>query len=113
MFREWKRLVVGGPRHAPRARLGVHRLEDRQNPSTAFLATDLVSDLPGVAPITDPTLVNAFGISLSPTGGAFWVSANGTGLSELYGGDVGGSPVSQPFKVTIPGGTPTGQVFNG
>ena len=61
------------------ARLRVELLEDRSTPSaaapTAYLATDLVSDQPGVAPVTDPTLVNAWGISLSPNGGAFWVSA--------------------------------------
>jgi len=78
----------------------------------SFIATDLVSDQPGVAPITDPTLVNAWGISLSPTGGGFWISSNGQGLSEVYGGDVKGSPISQPFKVNIPTGKPTGQVFN-
>ena len=78
-------------RKAPRTRLACQQLEDRCNPSTSFLATDLVSDLPGVARVTDPSLVNAFGISLSPTSGAFWVSSNGNGLSELYSGDVNGS----------------------
>src|SRR5256885_7502913 len=92
--------------------LCLETLEDRSNPSTAYLPTFLVSDLPGVAAVTDPTLVNAWGISLSPNGGAFWVSSNARGLSELYGGDVNGSAISQPFKVTIPGGSPTGQVFN-
>ncbi|MCI0456185.1 MAG: TIGR03118 family protein [Gemmataceae bacterium] len=89
-------------------------LEARWLPSgsTAYLATDLVSDQPGVARNLDPTLVNGWGISLNQSGGAFWVSAAETGLSEVYGGDVKGSPISQPFKVTIPGGSPTGQVFN-
>src|SRR5205085_12222824 len=98
---------------SPLSRLSLERLEDRCNPSTAFLATDLISDQPGVAAVTDPTLVNAWGISLSPTAGAFWVSSNGNSLSEVYGGDVNGSAISQPFKVNIPGGAPTGQVFNG
>src|SRR5262249_28028895 len=48
----------------------------------------------------------------SPNGGAFWVSSSGGGVSELYLGDLAGSPVTQPFKVTIPGGSPTGQGFN-
>src|SRR5207247_4084845 len=77
-----------------------------------FLQTNLVSDLPGVAQIQDPTLVNPWGISLAPSSGAFWVSATGTGLSELYLGDVNGGPVTQPFFVVIPGESPTGQVFN-
>jgi hypothetical protein len=51
--------------------------------ATLFLQTNLVSDQPGVALNLDPTLVNAWGISAAPTAGAFWVSANGTGLSEL------------------------------
>src|SRR6478672_8117549 len=104
MFRAFNR------RSSPfvRTRLGVHQLDDRCNPSTAFLATDLISDQPGVAPIVDPPLVNAWGISLSPNGGTFWVSSNGAGLSELYGGDVNGSPITQPFKVTAPGGALTG-----
>jgi uncharacterized protein (TIGR03118 family) len=93
------------------ARLAVERLEDRSNPSTAFLVHPLVSDLPGVAPLTDPTLVNAWGIAVGPQ--SFWVSANGTDLSEVYVGDVGGTALNAPFKVDIPGGAPTGQVFNG
>jgi uncharacterized protein (TIGR03118 family) len=88
-------------------------LDDRCNPSTSYLAINLISDLPGVAQITDPTLQNAWGVSLSPTGGGFWVSSNGQNLSEVYGGDVNGSAISQPFKVAIPGGAPSGQVFNG
>jgi uncharacterized protein (TIGR03118 family) len=104
------------PRLSGRPQLAVRRLEDRCTPSntaTAYIATNLISDQPGVAAVTDPTLVNAWGISLSPTGGAFWVSANGSNLSEVYGGDVNGSAITQPFKVNIPGGEPTGQVFNG
>jgi uncharacterized protein (TIGR03118 family) len=96
------------------ARLRTELLEDRNTPSgnaTAFLATDLVADQPGIAPVTDPTLVNPWGIALNPNG-AFWISANGANLSEVYTGDVNGSTIAQPFKVTTPGGDPTGQVFN-
>jgi uncharacterized protein (TIGR03118 family) len=97
----------------PRVRPQVETLECRCVLATAYLATDLVSDQPGVAPVTDPTLVNAWGISLNPAGGAIWVSSADAGLSEVYSGDVNGSPISQPFKVNIPGGSPTGQVFAG
>jgi uncharacterized protein (TIGR03118 family) len=96
----------------PRVQFNLERLEDRSNPSTAFIAQNLISDQAGVAPVMDPTLVNAWGISLSPSGGGFWVSANGSDLSEVYGGNVNGSAISQPFKVNIPFGAPTGQVFN-
>src|SRR5581483_11939497 len=97
----------------PTARLRAELLEDRSTPSsaTAYLATDLISDQPGVAPTTDKTLVNAWGIALNPNG-AFWISANGTDLSEVYTG-VDGLPIGVPFRVTIPDGAPTGQVFNG
>jgi uncharacterized protein (TIGR03118 family) len=99
-------------RKPARPRLALEALEHRSLPSANFLQTNLVSDLPGLAQVLDPTLKNAWGISLSPNGGAFWVSSNGGGVSELYLGDVNGTPISAPFKVTIPGGSPTGQVFN-
>ena len=81
---------------------------------TAYLATDLVSDQPGVSPILDPHLINAWGIALSPTGGAFWVSSEVVGVSTLYTGDVpGGSSLAKvALEVSIPGGHPTGTVFN-
>jgi uncharacterized protein (TIGR03118 family) len=98
------------PPSARRARPALESLEDRSNPSTAFLQTDLVSDRPGFAPVTDPTLINGWGIAVGPV--SFWVSSNGKDLSEVYTGDVNGSAIGTPFKVTIPGGAPTGQVFN-
>lgn len=80
----------------------------------AYQVTNLVADLPGVAAVTDPDLVNPWGISFSPTG-AFWLSDNGTGLTTLYDG----AGLKQPLIVTVPppvgssdAGTPTGQVFN-
>jgi uncharacterized protein (TIGR03118 family) len=83
------------------------------------LQTNLVSDLPGVAAVTDPNLVNPWGISESG-GSPFWVSDNGAGLSTLYQAPgAGNTPVSiNPLAVSIPspagpsGGTPTGTVFN-
>ncbi len=72
--------------------------------------TNLVSDQPGVAAMTDPDLVNPWGISFAPTS-PFWVSDNGPGLATLYRG----TGVKQGLVVTIPpAGTsaPTGQVFN-
>ena len=76
-----------------------------------FQVTNLVSDQPGVAQITDPNLVNAWGISSSPTS-PFWVSDNGTGHVTLYS-VVGGVPTKLGLTVTIPGdGSVTGQLFN-
>src|SRR5262249_10154761 len=86
-------------RKRPRARLNVEALEDRWVPSTAYLATDLVSNQPGVAPITDPHLVNGWGISINP-GGVFWVSSNGQNLSTLYKGDaVSGNVTKSSLEV--------------
>ena len=43
----------------------------------------------------------------------FWVANNGSGTSTLYAGDVNGSPfVKNALVVSIPGGLPTGTVFN-
>jgi uncharacterized protein (TIGR03118 family) len=88
-------------------------------PSGTVLQTNLVSDLPGVAAVQDPNLVNSWGIAESGTS-PFWVSDNGTGLSTLYAvPGLGNTQVSvNPLVVTIPtpanpaDGTPTGTVFN-
>src|SRR5262245_19685923 len=89
---------------APGFRPQVEALEDRFVPSTAYIATDLVADQPGIGRLTDPNLVNAWGISLNPNG-AFWVSGNETGVSVLYTGDVNGSAVDIfDLVVAIPGG---------
>ncbi len=83
------------------------------NATGSFQQTNLVSDQVG-ALILDPMLVNAWGISSNPAGGTFGVSANGSGVSELYAGDVNGSSIAKtPLVIQVPGGAPTGQVFNG
>jgi len=78
--------------------------------------TNLVSDVPGLAHVTDPSLVNPWGLASSSTS-PWWVADNGTGVSTLYNGNTG---AKQALTVTIPtavGGTPpstpTGVVFNG
>src|SRR5919204_6614095 len=74
---------------------------------------NLVSDVNGKAELKDPDLVNAWGLAFGPTTPA-WVADNGTDNSTLYTGGVGSSPVSKvPLTVSIPGGAPTGLVFNG
>ena len=96
----------------PAAHAAVKQASVAANANNIYLATDLVSDQPGVAPITDSTLVNGWGIAVDPTSGEFWVSAADSGVSEVYGGDVAGKPLNSKYKVAIPGGAPTGQVFN-
>jgi uncharacterized protein (TIGR03118 family) len=82
-------------------------------PLTAgFTQINQVSDQPGVANVTDPDLVNAWGLALSPTS-PLWSANNGTNTATLYSGGLGGASVGKvPLTVTIPGGAPTGQVFN-
>jgi uncharacterized protein (TIGR03118 family) len=83
-----------------------------------FNVTNLVSDQPGVAKITDPSLVNSWGITESSTS-PFWISDNGTGLSTLYSVPGATPPVTKvPLTVTInpaagaASAAPTGTVFN-
>ena len=80
----------------------------------AFIATNLVTDDQAAHPaaLTDPNLVNAWGISRSGTS-PFWVSDNGTGVSTLYRvNPVTGVPSINPLVVSIPGvGNVTGQAF--
>jgi uncharacterized protein (TIGR03118 family) len=79
---------------------------------TTFTQDNLVSDQAGVAALTDPNLVNPWGMSRSATS-PIWVSDNGADVSTLYNGAVNGSPVTQvPLVVSTPGGAPTGQVNN-
>jgi uncharacterized protein (TIGR03118 family) len=78
-----------------------------------LLRSDLVSDQEGAATL-DPTLVNAWGLSFSPTGLA-WIAANGSGQVNVY--DVTGHPTAPGMTVpttagNAPPSAPTGQVFN-
>jgi uncharacterized protein (TIGR03118 family) len=79
---------------------------------TSYQQTNLISDIPGVARITDANLVNPWGQAASPTS-PLWVADNGTNVSSLYTGGVNGSiPTIVPLVVSIPEGAPTGVVFN-
>src|SRR5215813_222664 len=87
-------------------------LEDRCVLSAGFAQLNLTSDVPGLARVTDPDLVNPWGIAFSPTG-PFWFAENGGGVSDILDGR--GKPFS--LIVTVPSGVrsdsaPTGTVFN-
>jgi len=78
-----------------------------------YAQRNLVSDQTGRAELLDPSLVNAWGLAFGPMTPA-WVANNGTDNSTLYSGGVGGTPVVKiPLTVSIPGGAPTGMVYNG
>ena len=80
-------------------------------PVHGYVQTNLVSDQTGQALVTDPNLVNPWGLSNAPTS-PLWVSDNGADVSTLYSAADGATPAIVPLVVSIPGGAPTGQVFN-
>jgi len=86
----------------------------------SYEVTILVSDGSQASVHTDSKLVNPWGIAFNPN--AFvWIANNGTDSSTLYDGDGNPSPPPNPTPpppggpliVSIPGGKPTGIVFNG
>ena len=95
------------------ATAGALLLAGRPAAAQPYAQTNLVSSVPGLAAVTDPQLINAWGLSFSPTS-PYWISDAGTGVSTLYNA----AGVKQGLVVTIPGpgggvpGVPTGQVFN-
>ena len=72
-----------------------------------------MSDLSTVGvEIVDQNLKNPWGLAASPTS-PLWVADNNGNVATVYPGDVNGSPITGPvLTVPIPGGVPTGQVFN-
>ena len=80
----------------------------RHGDRDSYVETPIVSDQPGVAPVTDPNLVNPWGISFGPTT-PLWVANNGTSTSTLYSTNTGAA--KRPLVVSTQPG-PTGTVFN-
>jgi uncharacterized protein (TIGR03118 family) len=83
-----------------------------------YTQTNLVSNTAGAAPVTDPQLINPWGISRG-SGSPWWVSDNATGFSTLYNGPgakqslIVTIPPADPNNKKTPTGTPTGTIFNG
>lgn len=83
--------------------------------SNQYQQTNLVANKPGIAAVTDPNLINPWGVSRS-SANPWWVSDNNAGVATLYSG-VG---AIVPLVVTIPpsdpnvasSGSPTGTIFN-
>ena len=78
---------------------------------TAFTEVNQVSNVPGRAALTDPDVVNAWGLALSPTS-PLWVANNGTDTSTLYAGGANGATVTKVSLTVAVAGAPTGQAFN-
>jgi uncharacterized protein (TIGR03118 family) len=83
-----------------------------------YTQTNLVSNAAGVAPVTDPQLVNPWGLSRN-SGSPWWVSDQATGFSTLYNGAgakqslIVTIPPADPTNKNTPTGTPTGTIANG
>jgi uncharacterized protein (TIGR03118 family) len=98
--------------------VGCHKTQINNNNNNElhdFQQVNLVANSAAYAPaLTDPTLLNAWGIAWSPTGIA-WVNSLSGHVSELYTGE--GAIVRPPVNVSSPadtiGGLPTGIVFAG
>ncbi len=77
----------------------------------AYIQHNLVADTPGVADLTDPNLINPWGIALSATS-PFWISDNGTGLATVYSTSTATTITIASLKVTIPpGASDSGSTF--
>jgi uncharacterized protein (TIGR03118 family) len=79
-----------------------------------YFQTNLVADVDGFGALrTDPTLVNAWGLTIAPTG-SVWIAGNGSGMSAVY--DTNGiptlNPVGMPFQGVPNASAPTGVIFN-
>src|ERR1044072_1223470 len=73
--------------------------------NTKFDVVNLISDIQGKAAVHDPKLFNPRGLAMGKT---LWVSDTGTGTATVYSG----AGRKEATEVAIPGGAPTGQVFN-
>lgn len=82
--------------------------------ASGYYRDNLVSDVPGFADLTDPNLVNPWGLAVAPNGN-FWVADNGTGVATVY------TPKGQKVALTVtipppmggmPPSAPTGEVFD-
>jgi uncharacterized protein (TIGR03118 family) len=90
-------------------------------PSSAnvYVQHNLVSNVPGMADVTDPNLIDPWGMSFSATS-PFWVSNHGKGNTTIYSNASSTTPITiSSTVVAIPSGSagpatsvPTGQVQN-
>ena len=102
--------------------LGVLSLGALRADGPDFVQTNLVSDISGLATITDSELINPWGVSHSPTS-PFWVSNQGMNTATLY--TVTDATIVSKVIINPPAGFvlipttskgpqgPTGQVNNG
>ena len=81
-------------------------------PANSFKQINLIANKASFKPkLVDKNLTNAWGLTAGP-GSPIWVSDNNSGFATVYSGGINGSAVSLDLTVPVPGGNPTGQVFN-
>src|SRR5258706_6838411 len=69
--------------------------------ASGYVQHNLVSDVPLLADVTDPNLVNPWGVTATATS-PFWVCDERTGLSTLY--NTNGTPNKLVVTVPAPSG---------
>ena len=90
-----------------------------QTPANVYVQHNLISNVPGLADVTDPNLVDPWGMSYSATS-PFWISNHGKGNTTVYSNPSSSAPITVTTTVVaIPSGaggptpsSPTGQVQN-
>src|SRR5262249_47697069 len=78
----------------------------RKGAVTPFETANLVSDVAGLATITDPKLVNPWGISFSGSS-PFWLANEGSSSSTLYSGTDETNIMKNSTEVAVPFATGT------
>jgi uncharacterized protein (TIGR03118 family) len=91
--------------------LGLHAARLAKKMVPEYQQTNLVSDGAVSAQLTDSALKNPWGMAFSGTG-PFWISDAGSGMATIYTVSSSGTVTKASLAPTIPGGGPTGQVFN-
>ena len=110
--RRWQPAVAAFVAAAGLAAAGVPALASAAPPPDVFTKVNLISNLATQhASLVDPNLKNAWGITAGP-GTPLWVSDNNSAKATVYSGGINGSKVMLDLTVPVPGGNPTGQVFN-
>ena len=84
--------------------------------ASGYTQTNLISDIPGLAEVTDPNLLNPWGLAFFPGLSPFWINENNAGLAALYFADAVPFPglplVTIPAPAAPTGGAPAGIVAN-
>jgi uncharacterized protein (TIGR03118 family) len=105
-------LAAGAPALAATAAAGPAAAGTPAAAANDFTQTNLIASSASFhAKLTDPNLTNAWGLAAAPNM-PLWVSDNNSGDATVYSGGIGGGAVKLDLTVPVPGGNPSGQVYN-